>query len=252
MVNMLEIKGLYVDVDGQTLLHDINMAIPQGEIHALLGPNGSGKTTLMMTIMGFSAYRVAQGQIIFDGQDITYADITRRSRMGIGISQQRPPTITGVKLRNIIDYEVARDAIPHDEVMKLVKEARMEPFLDRDVNAGLSGGEIKRAELLQLLVSEPKFSMMDEPESGVDLESLALVGRLANQLFAKDPSRPVRRQSGLVITHTGHILNYIRADKAHIMLDGRIACSGHPQLMLDTIGQQGYEACVCCMREGDS
>jgi Fe-S cluster assembly ATP-binding protein len=251
MANILEITDLFVEVDGQTLLHDINMVIPEGEVHALLGPNGSGKTSLMMTIMGFTAYRISQGRIVFEGIDITDTDITERARMGIGISQQRPPTITGVKLRHIIDYITSRDSMSHDEVMELVREARMEPFLDRDVNAGLSGGEIKRAELLQLLASQPQFSMMDEPESGVDLESLALVGALANRLFSRDILHPVRRRSGLVITHTGHILDYIHADKAHIMLDGHVSCSGNPQIVLDTVRDQGYEGCVSCMAKGD-
>ena len=249
MTNLLELRQLCVEVDGKELLHDINMTIPRGEVHALLGPNGSGKTSLMMTIMGFSGYHVCRGQILFDGEDITGLDLTGRARLGIGIAQQRPPTITGVKLRDILEYVSNGNSWRTDQVEALVKKSRTERFLDRDINAGLSGGEIKRSELMQLLVSRPRFSMMDEPDSGVDLESLSLVGGLINELFSKDLDHPAKRRSGIIITHTGHILNYIQADKAHILLNGRIACSGNPRLMLQTVGERGYEECAYCMRE---
>ncbi len=249
--NILEIHDLHVEVGGKELLHGINLAIPEGQVHALMGPNGSGKTSLMMTIMGFSAYKVTRGQILFDGQDITGLNVTERARLGIAIAQQRPPTIVGVKLRAVLDYIVAHDSVSAEEIADLARQARVEEFLDRDINAGLSGGEIKRAELVQLLATCPRFSMMDEPESGVDLDSLALVGSLVNRLFIRDSCRPVRRRSGLIVTHTGHILKYVEADRAHIMLDGRIACSGNPHLMLQTIAEQGYAACVCCVVEGE-
>jgi Fe-S cluster assembly ATP-binding protein len=249
MTILLELRQLCVEVDGKELLHDINMTIPRGEVHALLGPNGSGKTSLMMTIMGFSGYHVCRGQILFDGEDITDLDLTGRARLGIGIAQQRPPTITGVKLRDILEYVSNGDSWRTDQVEALVKESRTERFLDRDINAGLSGGEIKRSELIQLLVSRPRFSMMDEPDSGVDLESLSLVGSLINDLLSKDLDHPAKRRSGIIITHTGHILNYLQADKAHILLNGRIACSGNPRLMLQTVGERGYEECAYCMRE---
>jgi Fe-S cluster assembly ATP-binding protein len=126
----------------------------------------------------------------------------------------------------------------------------MTQFLDRDINAGLSGGEIKRSELLQLLTSRPRLAMMDEPDSGVDIEALSLVGTMVNTLFSVDSDCPARRRAGLIITHTGHILNYVEADKAHIMLDGSIGCSGTPHLILDIISKHGYEECVRCIREG--
>lgn len=247
--NILEVRDLHVEVGGRELLHGVNLSIPEGQVHALLGPNGSGKTTLMMTIMGFSAYKVTRGQILFEGRDITGLNVSQRSRLGIAIAQQRPPTIVGVKLRTVLDYIVAHDSVSAEEVAELVRRARVEAFVDRDINAGLSGGEIKRAELVQLLATCPRFSMMDEPESGVDLDSLALVGSLVNQLFTRETCRPARRRAGLIVTHTGHILKYIEADRAHVMLDGRIGCSGNPHLMLETISERGYEECVCCMQE---
>jgi Fe-S cluster assembly ATP-binding protein len=230
-------------VEGQEILHDINLTIPEGEVHALLGPNGSGKTSLMMAIMGFSDYEVCRGQIIFDGKDITELDLTERARFGLGIAQQRPPTIAGVRLGQILNYVAASVPQWDAEVKELVQAAQMEQFLERDVNAGLSGGEIKRSELLQLLATHPRFAMMDEPDSGVDLEALVLVGDLINTIFSRDPARPAKRRAGLVITHTGHILNYVHADKAHVILDGCIGCSGNPHIIFDRIRKSGYEEC---------
>lgn len=250
MANLLEINDLRVAVDGQELLHAVNLVVPDGEVHTLLGPNGSGKTSLMMAIMGFSAYQVIQGQILFDGQDITDLDLTERARLGLSVAQQRPPTIAGVKLQHVLDYATAHNSDWAGEVESLVQKAQMVPFLERDINRGLSGGEIKRSELLQLLVSQPRLAMMDEPDSGVDLESLAIVGQMINSLFSQDLPCPVKRRAGLIITHTGHILDYVQADKAHIMLNGTIVCSGNPHLILDIIRRHGYEECARCLQEG--
>lgn len=249
MSNILEIKGLCVEVDGRELLHDLDLTIPDGEVHALLGPNGSGKTTLVMAIMGYPEYRATKGQIIFNGKDITELDITERARLGIGVSQQRPPTIAGVKLRQVLDYIIANAPERAQEIDKLARAFKIEVFLSRNVNAGLSGGEIKRSELFQLLVTRPRFAMMDEPDSGVDLEALALVGNMVNALLSKEPDRPAHRRAGLIITHTGHILNYVHADKAHIMLDGCIGCSGNPRIIFDRVRESGYEECARCILE---
>ncbi len=246
--NSLEIRELCVQVDGKEILRNLNLAIPEGEVHALLGLNGSGKTSLMMVIMGFARYKVTSGQIFFEGKDITGLDITERAKLGIGIAEQRPPTIQGVKLKHILYYIVDKKFQQSDEFALMVKAAAMEKFLDRDINEGLSGGEIKRAELLQLLAMQPKFSMMDEPDSGVDLESLKLVGNLINMIFSRDSCRRINKKAGLMITHNGSILNYIQADKAHVMLEGQIGCSGNPHVILDTINKCGYEACARCMR----
>ena len=247
MTNLLEIRDLHVEVDGQEILHGVNLAIPAGDVHALLGPNGSGKTSLMMTIMGFAGYNVTQGQILFEGQDITFLDLTTRARLGIGVAQQRPPTIPGVKLRQVLDYTIANGLQKGDRLKALAQAARMESFLDRDINAGLSGGEIRRSELLQLLATRPRFAMLDEPDSGVDVDALASVGNMTNRLFSRDPDHPAKRRAGLIITHTGHILDYIQTDKAHVMMRGRIACSGNPRLIFDTACESGYEACVRCI-----
>ena len=244
---MLEINALCVNVHGQDVLNNLDLTIPDGEVHALLGPNGSGKTTLMMTIMGYPEYRVTGGQILFDGKDITTLDITERARLGMGISQQRPPTIPGVKLQQMLDFAVANAKQPVPDIDELVRIYRIEPLLDRDINAGLSGGEIKRTELFQLLIARPRFVMMDEPDSGVDLEAINIIGQIMNKIFASYHTvRPKERSTGLIITHTGNILDYIHADKAHLILDGYIGCTGNPLILLDQIREHGYEGCIQC------
>jgi Fe-S cluster assembly ATP-binding protein len=216
-------------------------------VHALLGPNGSGKTSLMMTIMGYPAYKITSGQILFAGRDITYMGLTERARMGLGISHQRPPTISGVKLRQVLEYAMRENPDQKQQVEQFVEQAKMRDFLDRDINAGLSGGEIKRSELLQLLITRPRLVMLDEPDSGVDIEALDVVGTMLNTLFARDPNHPVKRRSGLIITHTGHILQYVDTDKAHILMNGRIGCSGNSHLIFQTVCNSGYEECVRCI-----
>jgi Fe-S cluster assembly ATP-binding protein len=247
MTNILEIKDLCVEVEGKEILRDLDLIIPEGEVHALLGPNGSGKTTLMMTIIGYPGYEIIGGQILFNGEDIAALDITERARLGIGVSQQRPPTIAGVKLRQVLDFVIANAPQRAQEIDELAQAFQMESFLERDVNAGLSGGEIKRSELFQLLITRPRFVMMDEPDSGVDLEAMSVIGHMTNELLARNhATRPKERRTGLIITHTGNILDYVHADRAHVMIEGCIGCSGNPHILLDQIRKQGYEECVRC------
>ncbi|MBN1264966.1 MAG: ABC transporter ATP-binding protein [Anaerolineales bacterium] len=247
---LLDIQDLHVEVDGESVLQGVNLAVPEGEVHALLGPNGSGKTSLMMTIMGFSRYTVTSGKILFDGKDITHLGLTERARLGIAVSQQRPPTIDGVQLQQVLDYAVGSEVENRHRVDELIDTLNMEAFITRDINAGLSGGEIKRSELLQLLATRPRFAMLDEPDSGVDLEALEKVGWMVNQLYSLDPQRPALRKTGLIITHTAQVLDYVQIDKAHVMIDHRIASCGNPGLILDTISQHGYSACLECMQLG--
>jgi Fe-S cluster assembly ATP-binding protein len=247
--NMLQIRDLCVSVEGQELLYDVNLAVPRGEVHALLGPNGGGKTTLLMTIMGYPRYVITSGTIVFDDQDVTALGLTERARAGIGIVHQRPPTVAGVQLQQLLARTSAGDSPNNQQIQRWSQDPRLTHFLLRDVNAGLSGGEIKRSELLQMMVLRPKFAMMDEPESGVDIESMQLISEMANELYAPDPSRPARRSSGLIITHTGHILDYVHVDKAHIIIDGHMACHGNPDLILEKICVCGYTECARCIAQ---
>lgn len=250
MSDLLKIQDLYVEAEGEQILQGVNLAIPEGEVHALLGPNGSGKTSLMMTIMGFSRYKVVSGKIFFAGEDITDLGLTERARMGIAVSQQRPPTIDGVQLGQVLDYAVGGDELVRSRIDELVQSLNMENFIDRDINDGLSGGEIKRSELLQLLATRPRFAMLDEPDSGVDLEALEKVGWMVNQLYTRDPKHPALRNTGLIITHTAQVLDYVHIDKAHVMIGHSIVSCGNPNLILETISQHGYSACIECVRTG--
>jgi Fe-S cluster assembly ATP-binding protein len=244
---MLEIKHLNVAVEGKEILRDVNLSIGTGETHALFGPNGSGKTTLLMAIMGFPRYRVTKGSIIFRDKDITKMGVDERARLGIGISFQRPPVVRGVKTRDMI-VAAMRGRGDEKTMAELAERADLTEFLDRDINYGFSGGEIKRAELMQLMAQKPELTLLDEPESGVDLVNIALIGELINQLLEKDCPIRTRKCMGLIITHTGHILQYINVRTGYVMLEGRIVCQGDPHEILATIKEKGYEECARCVK----
>jgi len=240
---MLDISDLHVEVDGTEVLHDINLHIGQGETHVLMGPNGSGKSTLLKTIMGFGGYTITSGSIVFKGQDITRMPIHERAHLGIGMMFQNPSAISGLKLGKLL---TAISGLKEDGVEALARSVNMEPFLNRDINVGFSGGEIKRSEVLQLKVQQPDFLMLDEPESGVDLENMNLMGREIATLLEKDVRIVNRRRSGLIITHTGYILDYVDADQGHVIIEGQIRCHGNPREILRLVKEKGYGECLRC------
>lgn len=243
--NRLEIKDLCVEVDGKLLLDNLNLTVPKGEVHALMGMNGCGKSSLMMTIMGFEKYKVTSGYIKYEGIDITNSSISERAKLGIGIALQRPPIVSGVSLKSILEFIDGGDL--SDEAMKNIQDSKMTEYLQRDLNDGFSGGETKRAEMLQLILQSPAFVMMDEPDSGVDLESLKIIGNAIESIFNKDNKI---NPSGLIVTHYGTILDYLNPHRAHIMMNGKIRCSGDPKTILNSIKSNGYEACILCMEKG--
>jgi Fe-S cluster assembly ATP-binding protein len=243
---MLNIEDLHVNVGEKEVLHDINLKIGEGETHVLLGPNGSGKTTLLMTIMGFSNYTITQGKITFKGEDVTKMHAHERAKRGIGMLFQRPPTISGLKLGKLL---TAISRTKEENIPELAKSIHMDKFLERDINKGFSGGEIKRSEILQLMIQNPDFIMLDEPESGVDLENLALMGTAIGTLLQKEHHLAKRNKSGLVITHTGYILDYLETDRGHVMCDGQIKCHGNPREILKDIKLHGYMECLKCRQE---
>jgi len=252
---MLKIDDLQVRLDNKEILKHIDLEIHPGETHILFGPNGSGKTSLLMTIMGYPQYKVVAGKIIFKGEDITHMPIDERAQMGIGMSYQRPPTINGLKTRQMVKLCAEHEVDEND----LAKQVNFEQFLDRDVNAGFSGGEIKRSELLQLMAQNPELMLFDEPESGVDMENISLVGKTIASLLQKNlltienktrmQSKLERTKMGLIITHTGYILEYVAADKGQVLYDGILSCTNNPREILDCIEKSGYEECVRCIIE---
>jgi Fe-S cluster assembly ATP-binding protein len=240
---MLEVNDLWVEVNGKEVLKGVDFSIPSGETHILFGKNGSGKSSLLMTIMGFSRYQVKQGRIIFKGRDITSLPVHERAHMGMGLAFQRPPSLRGVKTRDIFDV-CNINGVSCDQ---LAKKFDFSKLLDRELNVGFSGGEMKKSELLQLLLQDPELVMLDEPESGVDLENLEILGKAINRLLEKYLWRK-RAKSGLVISHLGFILNYIEADSGYVLMDGRIHCHGNPRELFKGIQRHGYKECIQCQR----
>jgi len=242
---MLDIEDLSVKIGDREVLHDINLHIGVGETHVLMGPNGSGKTTLLRTIMGFAGLEVTEGSITFKGQDITHLPIHERAHLGMGMQFQRPPTIAGLKLGKLLQVTSGGNT---QMVGESAAYLRMDALLDRAINQGFSGGEIKRSEVLQLMVQKPDFVMLDEPESGVDLENISLIGNAIARLLDKDVHIVNRKRSGLVITHTGYILDYLDADFGHVMCDGVFRCHGNPREILKVIKTSGYKECLACQK----
>ncbi|OEU44679.1 MAG: ABC transporter ATP-binding protein [Desulfobacterales bacterium S7086C20] len=249
---MLQVEDLQVKIGDKEILKHIDLEIQIGETHILFGPNGSGKTSLLMTLMGYPQYRVTGGKIFFKGEDITNMPVDERASLGIGMSYQRPPTINGVKTRQMVEI-CARGGM---DAVALAEKVNFTEFLERDINAGFSGGEIKRSELLQLMAQNADLLLFDEPESGVDLENISLVGTTINELLQRDfkiNSKKSRKElhegrtkMGLIITHTGFILDYLTADKGQMLFDGRLTCSSNPREIFQCISEVGYEECIRC------
>ncbi|MCQ2056176.1 MAG: ABC transporter ATP-binding protein [archaeon] len=243
---MLDVVGLHVEAGGQEIIKGVSFRVKEGETCVLFGPNGSGKSTLLSAIMGYSSCKITSGSIFFKEVDITHMAIDERAKLGIGMMMQRPPNVSGVRLGDLIGMSIGGGG----DITKKASEFRMKEFLDRDINIGFSGGEIKRSELLQLTMQSPDFVLLDEPESGVDLENIKLIGEKVRDLLYLDRVHSCkccrRHVSSLVITHTGQILDYIGADRGYILQNGLIRCSGRPSDILDDIRKNGYKECISC------
>ncbi len=249
---MLQVEDLEVKLADKKILKHIDLEIRPGETHILFGPNGSGKTSLLMTIMGYPQYRVTGGKIVFKGEDITHMPIDERAKLGIGVSYQRPPAINGVKTRQMVQICGKGEV----DVEALAAKVHFSEFLDRDINVGFSGGEIKRSELLQLMAQDADLLLFDEPESGVDLENISLIGNSISTLLQRDfrvnaeksrkELQQERTKMGLIITHTGFILDYVTADRGQVLFDGVLTCSSNPREIFKCISRVGYEECVRC------
>jgi Fe-S cluster assembly ATP-binding protein len=238
----LEISGLTVDVEGKRILKGLDLVVAQGETHALMGPNGSGKSTLAYAIAGHPAYQVTGGTVTVDGTEVTEMSPDERARLGLFLAMQYPTEIPGVSLTNFLRTAVNAtrpEDLPIREFMKLVRSEMTEldmnaDFLQRNVNEGFSGGEKKRFEILQMAVLKPRFAVLDETDSGLDVDALKVVSKGVNRLRGDD-------LGVLIITHYNRILSYITPDVVHVMIDGRIAESGGAELA-ERLEAGGYES----------
>ncbi len=243
---VLEVCDLSVSVGERPVLKGVSLTILPGEVHVLLGPNGGGKTTLLMAVMGMPDYRVTGGRILFYGADITALPADERARAGIALSFQRPPAVRGVTVGTLVGQIVERRGAAAPAIAELSRAIGTDTLLDRDLNVGLSGGELKRSELLQLLALAPALALFDEPESGVDLDSIAVVGAGMRRLLDRDGGGSAK--AALIVTHTGHILSEVPADHGHVLVRGRIVCRGKPRTLFEDIRRHGYEGCLACER----
>ena len=238
---MLKIENLHAEIDGQEILRGLDLEIKQGEIHAIMGPNGSGKSTLSNVLMGHPRYEVTDGAVTFFGEDIFELEADERAKLGMFLAFQYPSEVPGVSVANFLRTavnSVREKPLTPMEMYKLIQEKmrflQMDPkFAERYLNEGFSGGEKKRNEILQMLMLEPKLSIMDETDSGLDIDALQVVSKGVNALRGPE-------FSALIITHYNRILRYIEPDQIHVMLDGRIVTSGDKELALQ-LEEKGYD-----------
>ncbi|WP_040759448.1 Fe-S cluster assembly ATPase SufC [Sporosarcina newyorkensis] len=239
----LEIKDLHVEIDGKEILKGVTLTINTNEIHAIMGPNGTGKSTLASAIMGHPKYEVTSGSVTIDGEDVLEMEVDERAKAGLFLAMQYPSEITGVTNADFLRSGINARREEGDEIslMKFIREldSKME-FLEMDedmatryLNEGFSGGEKKRNEILQLMMLKPKFAILDEIDSGLDIDALKVVSNGINEM----------RGEGfgcLIITHYQRLLNYIEPDHVHVMMQGRVVKSGGPELAAK-LESQGYD-----------
>ena len=242
---MLEIRNLHASINGKEILKGINLTINDGEIHAVMGTNGAGKSTLSNVIVGNPAYEVTEGEIIFNGQNILEMSTEERANAGIFLSFQHPVEIPGVSMTNFMRAAVnarykaqGREPLSAGDFLKLMREKRALVNLDsklanRSVNEGFSGGEKKRNEIFQMAMLEPTLSILDETDSGLDIDALRIVAEGVNKLKRPDTS-------SIVITHYQRLLDYIKPDIVHVLYNGRIVMTAGPELVQE-LEVRGYD-----------
>ena len=238
---LLSCRGLSASVGERSILHGIDLHIQPGETHVLMGPNGAGKSTLGHVVMGDPAYAVTDGSIVFDGVDITEASPDKRSRAGLFLSFQAPVEIPGVPLRSFLRAMMDAQGVKmkgkefRRRMQELAETLGLDPaYLDRELGVGFSGGEKKKVEMLQLLLLQPKLAILDETDSGLDVDALSVVSR-GMELYRRSCDGTL-----LVITHNTRILEHLNVDRVHVMVAGRMVAEG-PASLIDEIDAQGFE-----------
>lgn len=240
MAEMLTVKDLHAAVDGKEILKGLNLTVGKGEVHVLLGPNGSGKSTLMNVLMGHPSYQVTEGEISFDGSDLLAMKTFERARKGLFLSFQTPEEIPGITVENMI--RTAKQAVTGEKIKILAfkKELKAamtkleinESYAGRYMNVGFSGGEKKRNEILQLMMLQPKLALLDETDSGLDVDAVQIVSKGVAAFHNEE-------NSCLIITHNARILDRLTVDRVHVMKEGRIIQEGGAEL-IDEINRSGF------------
>lgn len=244
-MGFLEIRDLHVTAGGKEILKGVDLTVEAGRTAIIFGPNGSGKSTLLGAIAGLPGFEIIQGDILLNGQSIRDLSVDERSRLGIGMAFQYPPAVKGVRLETLLqtltsDHGLIRN---HAELLNMTN------YLDRDINVGFSGGERKRSEILQLMIQMPDLMLLDEPESGVDIENISVIAHALRIMLEKEKPISKRVRSAIMITHTGFILDYIKADIAFVIMDGHVLGCGAPGEIFDEIKEFGYKKCGTCFAE---
>jgi Fe-S cluster assembly ATP-binding protein len=235
--NLLKINNLFAHVGDKQILNGVSLEISKGEKVIIFGPNGSGKTSLLKLILGVGGIKIQSGEILFKNKILNNLDINRRAELGISMMFQKPPKISGIKLSsllNILNLDI-------NFIENKVKNLNCSKFANRELNDNLSGGETKRSELVQLACQKSDLFLFDEPDSGVDVDNIKLIGKEINELTNKEG------KSAIIITHNGNILDYIKADTAYILIDGRIVCQSSPSIIWKLIKKNGYKKCLGCL-----
>ncbi|CAN5782881.1 Fe-S cluster assembly ATPase SufC [soil metagenome] len=238
---MLKIENLHVEIDGSEIVKGLDLEVRKGEIHAIMGPNGSGKSTLANVMMGHPRYDVTGGSITFMDEDIFELEADERAKLGMFLAFQYPSEVPGVSVANFLRTavnSVREEELSPMDMYRLIQEKmkimQMDPrFAERYLNEGFSGGEKKRNEILQMLMLNPKLAIMDETDSGLDIDALQVVAKGVSELRSPE-------FSAVIITHYQRILRYIEPDRVHVMLDGRLVTSGEKELA-DQLEERGYD-----------
>ena len=236
---MLEVEELHARVDGRKVLKGVSLSVRAGELVVLIGPNGSGKSTLIKAIVGYPGVEVEKGDVKLEGKSLLGLSLSDRIRKGIAVAFQNPPPLRGVKLKNLL-LKICSD---EEEIRKWAEKLKISlEMMERDLNREFSGGEMKRTELLQVVLQRPKVALLDEPDSGVDLETMSALGDAISELVAGGCAV-------LLVTHTGQILKYVLPSRGYVIVNGEIRCEGDPLAMLSTIERFGFKFCFECERK---